>query len=166
MKKFMGNNKIFKRAMAMLLTAVMVLGYIPVSTRADAEPTPGTIQTVADTQTLTRPDDVYGSNTLNAGKVTVGKSVHNGTVSLEYAPGKTQSYTPATNNFLVTMSQSAQVMGLTSEQTAAVDVVFVLDTSNSMDTDDKVEDMVTGMRSIKIIHYKNQSNMITNNLMH
>lgn len=161
MKKFMGNNGFFKRAMALLLTAVMVLGYIPVSTRADADPNPGTITTVADDQTLTRPDDVYGSNTLNAGKVTVGKSVSKDTVRLEYAAGKTQSYTPAANNFLVTMTQTAQVMGLTSEQTAAVDVVFVLDTSGSMDDDNKVEDMVDAANAaIKTLLAANPNNRV------
>jgi len=132
MKKFFKENEMIRRAFAFFMAAVMFMGYLPVTTRAETEPNPGEITTVSDPATLTRPEAIYGSNTLNAGKVTVGKSVSDKSVSIEYADNKSQTFTPAENSFIVTMSQTAQVMGLTSEMSVPVDVVFVLDTTGSM----------------------------------
>ena len=132
-----------QRVLALLMAAVLTLGILPVQSRAAVATEDYTfdhVTTVADPQTLGRPGSVYGDDTRNAGKVTVGKSVHDGAVSINYGDGKTQTFTPEQDNFIITSSQAAQVVGLMSESTAAVDVVFVLDTSSSME--DEVEDLV------------------------
>ena len=115
-----------KRLLAFALAMLMMVGYLP--TAADAASEPGTVDTVADPGTLPRVEQIYGENTMNAGKVSVGKSVSDGTVTLPTG----EEFTPAKNNFIVTVSQAAQVMGLASESAVPVDVVFVLDTSGSM----------------------------------
>ena len=133
MEKTQRRTPILHRVIAILLAFVLVAGYFPTTSGwkvSAAEP--GAIDTVADPETLTRPTTIYGSNTLNAVKVTVGKSVatHEDTVKL--GNNDQFSFTAEENNFIVTISQFAQVMGLTSETTVPVDVVFVLDTSGSM----------------------------------
>lgn len=131
MKKTQGRYSALNRVLALLLAFVMVAGYFPTTSGwkvSAAELAPGTITTVADPETLTRPTDIYGQNTLNAGKVTVGKSVSTTSVTVN---GQNISLSDP-DNFLVTISQSAQVMGLSSETSVPVDVVFVLDTSGSM----------------------------------
>ena len=118
-----------RRALALLLALVMVAGYIP--NRAHAAEPADPVK-IADDSTWNRLDDIYGNDTLHAGKVTVDKSVSagdaNGNVSVE---GQTITLKEDTN-FLVTVSQAAQVMALTTEMKVPVDVVFVLDTSSSM----------------------------------
>ena len=132
-----------QRLLAMLLCVAMLATYLPaIADRVSAAAGDG-ITTVADPQTLTRPAEIYGDNTLNAGKVTVGKSVHNGTVTVN---GENISLS-GDNNFLVTISQTAQVMGLASQSSVPVDVVFVLDTSGSMADNNRATAMVTAANS-------------------
>ena len=135
----------FQRALALLMVAVLTLGVLPVQSRAAAtENYPvDHISTVADAQPIGHPGTVYGDNTLNAGKITGGKSVHNGTVVIDYGAGKQQSFTPKQDNFIVTSSQAAQVVGLLSESPVPVDVVFVLDTSGSMEDDSRYVSLIT-----------------------
>ena len=122
-------KKWMKKLISLALCLVMVVGYFPGPAQA-AVGDPGDITTVADPATLTAPEVVYGDNTKHAGKITVGKSVSN-TPSIT-VDGKTVAMDDA-DNFLVTLSQTSQVMGMTSESKVPVDVVFVLDTSGSMD---------------------------------
>ena len=101
------NNKMFKRAVSMILCMAMLITVLPAA--AFAAPANGGewITTVADPATLTRPEVIYGDNTLNAGKITVGKSVSDSNITVN---GQTVTI-DGDNNFLVTISQSAQVMG-------------------------------------------------------
>ncbi len=155
--------KRYQRTLALVMAAVLTLGILPVQsfaeTASQAYPTVH-ISTVADNQTLGRPGTVYGDDTLNAGKVTVGKSVHNGTVTIDYGNGKQQSFTPGQDNFIVTSSQAAQVVGLLSESSAPVDVVFVLDTSGSM-TGGRASSMVNAAnKAISSLMEANDNNRI------
>ena len=127
---------------ALIMAALLLLVNVPLRTHAESEALPmvvGQTSTVADPDTVQRPADVYGTDTTNAGKVTVGKSVSDSAVTLSYG-NKSQVFTPEDDNFVVTVSQTAQVMGLSSETSVPVDVVFVLDASGSMS--DELEDMV------------------------
>ena len=121
------------RIAALALAAVMALSGIP-SIPAQAEGSNTTVvATVADLETLHRPIDIYGQNTLNGGKITVGKSVSTEGFKENLLDGvSTGGLAPADNNFLVTLSQSAQAVGLASKMPVPVDAVFVLDTSGSM----------------------------------
>ncbi len=133
MKKNMEHYSVSKRLGAFMMALLMVVGLLPARVYAAEDPTNvvGAVTTVSDPDTVSRPVDVYGSNTQNAGKVTVGKSVSDGDVTLSYG-NTSHTFAPAEDNFIVTISQTAQVMGLASESQVPVDVVFVLDTSNSM----------------------------------
>ena len=145
MKENTKRYPLYQRVLSFAMAALLVFGIIPLDTRAATTAEEYTVEhtaTVADPQTIGRPGSVYGDNTRNAGKVTVGKSVHDGEVTLTYGDNKTQTFTPGENNFVVTSSQAAQVMGLASESAAPVDVVFVLDTSGSM-TGGRSTSMVT-----------------------
>ena len=134
----MRRHTLRQRALTLLLCVAMLATYLPgIGLSAAAADNDG-ITTVADPQTLTRPAAIYGENTLNAGKVTVGKSVHNGDITVN---GQNIALS-GENNFLITISQTAQVMGLATETSVPVDVVFVLDTSSSM-AGNKVTQMVT-----------------------
>ena len=65
-----------KRAFSALLCLALLVSYIPSgSLRTRAATGQELITTVADPATLTRPEIIYGDSTLNAGKITVGKSV-------------------------------------------------------------------------------------------
>lgn len=139
MKKEMS---MLKRSLSLLLALVLILTGVPMPIRTAAASVAG-IQTVADPQTLTRPDAIYGHSTINTGKVTVGKSVSDGAITVN---GKTIDV-DGDNNFLVTISQAAQVTGLSTETSTPVDVVFVLDTSGSMDDNDRAETLVTAVNS-------------------
>ena len=113
---------------------------------------------MADPETLTRPETIYGDSTLNAGKVTVGKSVSDKDITVN----EQKISIDGDNNFLVTISQSAQVMGLASESGVPVDVVFVLDTSGSMDDNDRAETMVTAANSaIATLMSTNEQNRVS-----
>ncbi len=144
-------DTMFRRVMALLLALVLVAGYIPASGVA-AEANPDLIETIADPETLTRPSDIYGSHTKNAGKVTVGKSVAAGDGSSPASVALENNITVKAedlDNFLVTITQTAQVMGLASESAVPLDVVFVLDTSGSMNQDNvnRAASMVTAANS-------------------
>lgn len=128
-------HKLISLALAIALL-VSVAPVIPLGSQA-AEP--GSVLTDSDPQTLTRPGDIYGDNTQNAGKVTVGKSVSHSAVTLPTG----ERFTPGKNNFIVTVSQAAQVMGLASQSSVPVDAVFVLDTSGSMASYNRAEEMVS-----------------------
>ncbi len=160
MKKVLEDCGLFRRGLALVLAFVMVLGYLPTAaTRASAAAVPGTVTTVADPETLTRPAQIYGQNTLNAGKITVGKSVSTGGITLPMGTG-TQSLTPGKNNFLVTISQYAQAMGIVGQTNVPVDVVFVLDTSGSMNNG-RASSMVTAANSaIKTLLEANENNRV------
>lgn len=136
-------NKLLQRLGALALALVLMLGALPADTFAapgDLSRVVGEVQTIADPDTVSRPADVYGDNTLNAGKITVGKSVSDKPVTLTYG-GNSKTFTPSAGNFIITSSQASQVLGLATEQTVPVDVMFVLDTSGSMDaTDDDYTD--------------------------
>lgn len=160
------NKKLFsmwQRISALALAVLMVLGMVPfvrmsaVSVTAGAADGSDGITTVADPETLTRPETIYGDSTANAGKVTVGKSVSDTDVTVN---GQNIEI-DGDNNFLVTISQSAQVMGLTSESSVPVDVVFVIDTSGSMDDNDRAETLVTAANSaIKTLMEANDQNRV------
>ena len=99
-------KKWMKKLISLALCLVMVVGYFPGPAQA-AVGDPGDITTVADPATLTAPEVVYGDNTKHAGKITVGKSVSN-TPSIT-VDGKTVAMDDV-DNFLVTLSQTSQVM--------------------------------------------------------
>lgn len=139
-RKTDGNDtfRLWQRASALTLAVLMLFGILPFTNliRAAADITASAsasdnITTIADPETLTRPEMIYGDNTVNAGKVTVGKSVSTTDITVNG-----QNITlDGDNNFLVTISQSAQVMGMTSEINVPLDVVIVFDTSGSMGND-------------------------------
>lgn len=172
MKKTQGRYSALKRIAAFLLAFVMVAGYFPTTdvwTASAAEITTDLIatdgvDTVADPQTLTRPATIYGDNTLNAGKVTVGKSVSNSSVTLEDAlvnDGDAVIELSDPDNFLVTITQTAQVMGLSSETSVPVDVVFVLDTSGSMQDYDRDANMVEAVNNaVQTLMASNANNRV------
>lgn len=131
------SNDMKSRILALVLSVAMALSGIPaIPAQAEGEgnPTPGTVVTEADPETLTRPIEIYGQNTLNSGKITVGKSVSTTGFSENTLDGvELGNLQPGENNFLVTLSQSAQAMGLASKLPVPIDAVFVLDTSGSME---------------------------------
>ncbi len=134
MKENTKHYPLYQRLLSFAMAAVLVFGIVPLDTRAETTAQDYAVDhttTVADPDTVSRPVDVYGDNTENAGKVTVGKSVSDESVTLNYG-NTSHTFTPGTDNFIVTVSQTAQILGLASESSAPVDVVFVLDTSNSM----------------------------------
>ena len=125
-----------KRLIALAVAAVMFFSStptLPTQAEDNNNPVPGSVVTVADPETLHRPIDIYGQNTLNAGKITVGKSVDTTGFEGGMLDGVSlNGLEPDANNFLVTLSQSAQAVGLSSKLPVPVDAVFVLDTSGSM----------------------------------
>lgn len=143
MKKGNKVKRMLKRITSLTLVTAMLCGLwsgTELSTIAATESTGGVVLTVDDPQTLTRPVDTFGNSTLNAGKILVGKSVTDG---MNDTTGETEpldlsseasgaAWTPEENNFLVTISQSAQMYGVSSKIPVPLDVVFVLDTSGSM----------------------------------
>lgn len=152
-KKF----SLWHRISALALAAVMLVGMLPYINVAQADSSNTGITTVADPETLTRPETIYGDNTVNAGKVTVGKSVSTTDVTVN---GQTVTL-DGENNFLITISQSAQVMGLSSESSTPVDVVFVLDTSGSMGDNSRAETLVTAANSaISTLMSANEHNRV------
>lgn len=156
MKKESKNYSLWQRFGALALVAVLVFGMLPATGTADSG-TGTTVTKVEDPETLTRPQEIYGDNTLNAGKVTVGKSVSKDAITVD---GQNIALT-GDNNFLVTISQTAQVMGLSSETSVPVDVVFVIDTSGSMDDNDRAESLVTAANSaIATLMKTNEQNRI------
>lgn len=157
MKKAQGRYSALNRALALLLAFVMVAGYFPKNIRTASATAANGITTVADPQTLTRPETIYGDNTLNAGKVTVGKSVSTQSVTVN---GQNVPLSDP-DNFLVTITQTAQVMGLSSETSVPVDVVFVLDTSGSMEGD-RAKSMVNAANAaIKSLMEANKDNRVS-----
>ncbi len=125
---FRKNGK--KRLIALALAAITAFSGIPVYQTEAADPV---ITTVADPESLHRPIQIYENNTYNEGKITVGKSVSDSGFEGDALDGVAlNGMAPAENNFLVTLSQSSQIMGMAKEIAVPVDVVFVLDTSNSM----------------------------------
>lgn len=153
---------LYQRLLSFAMAALIVFGILPLDTRAATTAEAYTvdhIETIADGQTIGRPGSVYGNDTKNAGKVTVGKSVHDGPVTITYGGNKSQTFTPGTDNFIVTSSQAAQIMGLASESAAPVDVVFVLDTSGSMSG--RVTQMVNAANAaIKTLLQANEDNRV------
>ena len=160
MKQNARNYTLLQRLGALCLAVLMAVTMLPTGAVA-AEATDGifgTVTKVADPDTIRRHDEVYGDNTENAGKVTVGKSVSEDPVTISYG-NTSKTFTPTGDNFIVTASQTAQVMGLASESAAPVDVVFVLDTSNSMS--DEVDDLVTAANNaIRTLLQANPDNRI------
>ena len=156
MKKESKNYSLWQRFGAMVLAAVLVLGMVP-ATGVSAAGNIGTVHKIEDPETLTRPQAIYGDNTLNAGKITVGKSVSKDAITVDgHQIGLIDD-----NNFLVTISQTAQVMGLSSETKIPVDVVFVLDTSGSMEDNERAESLVTAANSaIKTLMETNDQNRV------
>ncbi len=120
-------NKLSNRILSMLVCVALLFTSFPITVLSAT----AAINTVADPQTLTRPGMIYGDNTKNVGKITVGKSVSDKDITVNG-----QKITlDGEDNFLVTISQSAQVMGLSSEINLPLDVVIVFDTSGSMGND-------------------------------
>ena len=76
----MKKKNVLKRILAIALAVVMVASGLPDMgrTASAASGSYGVISTVDDPHTMTRPVDTYGNNTLNAGKILVGKSVTDG----------------------------------------------------------------------------------------
>ncbi|MBO5347890.1 MAG: hypothetical protein J6A45_07145, partial [Lachnospiraceae bacterium] len=105
MKKLKFFMKEKNRLIAWTLAAVMALSGVPIIPAQAADsttPAPGSVTTVHDPETLHRPIDIYGQNTLNGGKITVGKSVDTTGFENDLLDGvSTGGLTPATNNFLV-----------------------------------------------------------------
>ena len=146
-----------QRILSMLLCVAMLLAYLPAGILRTSAAAGDPYSVVADPETLTRPSAIYGDNTLNAGKVTVGKSVSTTDVTVN---GKKITLN-GENNFLITISQAAQVMGLSTQSSVPVDVVFVLDTSGSMDDNDRAESLVTAANSaIKTLMQTNEQNRV------
>ena len=148
-----------RRLLALALALIMGVTLLPTSglvTRASSAKEEGVLgvqQTVDDPHTLTHPGATFEAgtgigSTLNAGKILVGKSVTDGIIdgtnteeALELSTelfnmpsGTNTSWRPGQNNFLVTISQSSQMYGITSKIPVPLDVVFVIDTSGSMST--------------------------------
>ena len=149
------------RLISLVLCFALLISGFPfwsIATKAaDDGASRGSIYTVADPETLTRPEAIYGDNTLNAGKITVGKSVSDEDITVN---GQ-KVYLDGDNNFLVTITQTAQVMGLASQTDIPVDVVFVLDTSGSMDDNDRAEKLVEAANSaIKTLMETNEANRV------
>ena len=147
MRRENGTYSFLQRMGALLLAAVMVFGLIPTTTVAaddDMLRLVGQTNTVSDPATHTRLDGFYGQSTLNAGKITVDKSVSDSAVTVS-SGSASQTFTPGDDNFIVTVSQAAQVMGLTSQSSVPLDVVFILDTSGSMNQNgvNRASEMVT-----------------------
>ncbi|MBP3701821.1 MAG: VWA domain-containing protein, partial [Lachnospiraceae bacterium] len=164
----MKKKNYLKRILAAVLAFVMVasglpdMGHSVSAAESSTGNVSGVISTTDDPQTLTRPLDTYGNSTLNAGKILVGKSVTDGIndstgekevleltdeiFHMKNADGSQMElkWEPDTNNFLVTVSQSAQMYGVSSEIPIPLDVVFVLDTSGSMDQPYKVDGVRPG----------------------
>ncbi len=179
-------KKTWKKILAAAMAAVLITTSVPdmgqtvyaaVSATGDSV---GVISTTDDPHTLTRPLDTYGNNTLNAGKILVGKSVTDGindTTGREEPldlsaeawnmvdPSETV-WTPDPGNFLVTISQSSQMYGVSSEIPVPLDVVFVLDTSGSMSTSvgnnqDRADAVVAAANSaIKTLLSANKDNRV------
>ena len=106
MKENTNRYPLYQRVLSFAMAALIVFGVLPLDTRAATTAEAYTVEhiaTVADPQTIGRPGSVYGDNTLNAGKVTVGKSVHDGAVTITYGGNKSQTFTPAENNFIITL---------------------------------------------------------------
>ena len=158
MRKESKKFSLWQRFGALAMAAVLVLGMIPV-TGAAVSTNIGTTNKIEDPETLTRPQEIYGDNTLNAGKITVGKSVSKDAITVD---GVNIGLT-GENNFLITISQTAQVMGLSSETSVPVDVVFVLDTSGSMNQNsvDRASSMVTAANAaIATLMSANEQNRV------
>ena len=157
-------RSVWQRISSFALAVILVLGLLPVRALADDSlgvPV-GEVTTVADPDTVSRPADVYGDNTKNAGKVTVGKSVSDGPVTLNYG-NTSQTFTPGEDGFIVTVSQTAQIMGMVSESQVPLDVVFILDTSGSMNEGgvNRSASMVTAANTaIKTLLEANEHNRV------
>ena len=146
-----------RRFLALALVLVMALGYLPVGTAAETD-SPYT--KVADDMTMVRFNDLYGNDTKHAGKVTVDKSVSAGNLDAN-GDGTPEVTLDDENNFLVTVSQTAQVMALSSQMNVPVDVVFVLDTSESMKTGSRHQSMVNAANSaIRTLMAANSENRV------
>lgn len=161
MRKKTRNNSLLKRVGAFALALLMVVGILPTSAVAagSGSGVMGEVSTIADPDTIRRHDQVYGNDTENAGKVTVGKSVSDEAVTIAYG-NTNETFTPADDNFIVTVSQTAQVLGLAAESAAPVDVVFVLDTSSSM-SGGRAESMVTAANAaISSLMAANENNRV------
>lgn len=157
-----------QRAASLAMAAVMAFGVVPGSMFTFAAETTttadyGVVATVADPEALTRPEETFAGSTLNSGKILVGKSVsdeanqtiddHTFTIDEE-------------GNFLVTVSQSAQTHGISSEIPVPLDVVFVLDTSGSMNSStsngsNRAKDVVAAANSaIATLMQLNENNRV------
>ncbi len=144
-----------QRVLACALTLVLCVTLLPLDGLKGFTAETGSGTTVDDPHTLVRPTDVYQGTTYNAGKILVGKSVTDGindangavepldlSAEMSNMPAGTyvaKDWTPdknafGDNNFLVTISQASQMYGISSDIPVPMDVVFVLDTSGSMDT--------------------------------
>lgn len=150
---------LFQRLLSFLLAAVMVVGYIPATaTTAEA----ASVETkTADNATWDRLQTLYEGDTLHAGKVTVDKSVSAGNESGQVTI-ENQTFTLADeNNFIVNVSQMAQVMALSTQTTVPVDVVFVLDTSGSMQGSRATTMVTAANTAIKQLMEANDDNRIS-----
>lgn len=160
MKNKEGRYSWAQRLGAFALAMLMVAGILPARVfAAGEEKAVGQVTTVADPDTVSRPVDTYGDNTQNAGKITVGKSVSDGSVTLSSGKGS-QTFTPEKDQFIITVSQAAQVMGLASESKVPVDVVFVLDTSGSMDGGRSASMVTAANSAIKTLMEANEYNRV------
>ncbi len=148
-----------QRVLALALALVLCVTLLPVEglsafakTTVGSAGALGIVETADDPSTATRPNDVFMDgtlgSTLNAGKILVGKSVNDGTEGGAATPVNLRSelfnmpqyatdanygqFRPNEGNFLVTISQSSQMYGVSNNIPLPMDVVFVLDTSGSM----------------------------------
>lgn len=129
-KKRMKMN--WKRLLAALIVVVMVGGYIPTSLGGNVAAAALETTKIADPNTATRAVDLFAGTTMNAGRVMVGKTVDTDEVDYSGEAKGANWLASSPTNFLVTISQAAQAMGVSSEIPVPIDAVFVLDTSGSM----------------------------------
>lgn len=117
------------------------------------------IFTVADPQNFNKDELIFDGTTENAGKIMVTKTVSDKEITVD---GKT--FMPTANNFNVFLSKAAQSYGLTTETSVPLDVVFVLDMSNSMlnGNSSKWLNMINAANSaIKSVLSANEDNRIS-----
>ena len=141
-----------QRVLALALALVLCVTLLPVDglsafakTTVGSAGALGVVETADDPSAATRPNDVFMDgtlgSTLNAGKILVGKSVNDGTEGGTATPVNLRSelfnmpqYATDANygqflpgeagNFLVTISQSSQMYGVSNSIPLPMDVVF------------------------------------------
>ena len=139
----MTKTRLSKRVLALLLTMVMIMSFVPiVSFNAQENLTPknkvSDLSTANDWQKYFGINTPGGVNTTNAGRIWGDKSVFTSNTTL----GTQTVNLTDSNNFLVALSAIASNKTIVGYSTIPTDTVLVLDLSNSMSTTD-LSSMVT-----------------------